>query len=146
MVLSTRALILLVLTVLSVSAAGGDKLIVKCGTTKGDFRIELHPEWSPNGVIRFVDLVKDGFFDGSAFFRAVNNFLVQFGIPTDPAKAQAWRERGEIKDDRRQPNLGEGVGGPGGKFPKGGVSFAGSGPNSRTTQLFITYAPGVVGE
>jgi hypothetical protein len=60
--LSVVAVVVLV-SVLAVSAE--DKLIVKCGTTQGDFRIELHPAWSPKGVVRFVELVQDGFFDGS---------------------------------------------------------------------------------
>ena len=51
-----------------------------------------------------------------------------------------------IKDDPRRPELGEGKGGPGGQFPRGGVAFAGSGENSRTSQLFITFRDGAVGK
>ena len=42
-------------------------------------------------------------------------------------------------------DLGEGTGGQGGVFPKAGISFAGSGENSRDNQLFITFSEGVVG-
>jgi hypothetical protein len=70
---------------------------------------------------------------------------VQFGIAADPDMSQKWRQKGVVKDDPRMPQLGEGKGGPGGSFPKGGISFAGSGENSRSTQLFITYENGVVG-
>ena len=86
-----------------VTAPAGEKLLVQCGTTKGTFKIELHPKWSPNGVARFVELVEDGFFDGSAFFRCVDNFLVQFGVAADPEKSAKWRAKGTIPDDKRRP-------------------------------------------
>ena len=35
---------------------------VKCDTTKGNFHIQMDPESSPQGVRRFLDLVRDGFF------------------------------------------------------------------------------------
>ena len=35
---------------------------VKCDTTKGAFHIQMDPESSPQGVRRFLDLVRDGFF------------------------------------------------------------------------------------
>src|SRR5580698_10027661 len=53
-------------------------------TTKGDFVIEVHRDWAPNGADRFYNLVKSGFFDDTRFFRVVDGFMVQWGISGDP--------------------------------------------------------------
>eukprot|EP01125_Pyxidicula_operculata_P023090 TRINITY_DN97_c3_g1_i10.p1 TRINITY_DN97_c3_g1~~TRINITY_DN97_c3_g1_i10.p1 ORF type:complete len:343 (+),score=86.60 TRINITY_DN97_c3_g1_i10:2916-3944(+) len=91
--------------------------------------IEVHHEWSPLGAQRYLQLVKGGFFTNSPLFRVVKNFLVQFGIAQDPATHSKWVSKGPIHDD---PKIDL-------PFKKGFLSFAGSGPNSRTTELFIAY-------
>lgn len=96
-------------------------------TTKGPFVIEVHRDWAPQGADRFYNLVKNGFFDDVAFFRAVEGFMVQFGISGDPSVAGVWRTA-TIPDDQPKQSNGRGM-----------VSFATSGPNSRTTQIFINY-------
>ena len=98
-------------------------------TTKGDFVIEVHRDWAPNGADRFYNLVKMGYYNDCAFFRAVEGFMVQFGINGSPAVNAKWREA-TIKDD---PAVGQ-------SNKPGYVSFATAGPNTRTTQLFINYA------
>lgn len=95
-------------------------------TTKGDFVVEAHRAWSPNGVDRFYTLVKNGYYDGVKFFRVVPNFVAQFGIHGDPKIASKWL-RSNIQDDP----VVEGN-------KKGYLTFAKSGqPNSRSVQLFI---------
>jgi peptidyl-prolyl cis-trans isomerase A (cyclophilin A) len=97
-------------------------------TTKGDFVITVHRDWSPQGADRFYNLVKIGYYDNVAFFRAIKGFMVQFGIHGSPEVATKWRPA-TIKDDPQvQSNK------------KGYVTFAKGGPNSRTTQVFINYA------
>lgn len=97
-------------------------------TTKGDFVVLVHRDWAPAGADRFYNLVKMGFYDGVAFFRAIQGFMVQFGIHGSPEVAVKWRPA-TIKDDPQvQSNK------------KGYVTFAKGGPNSRTTQVFINYA------
>lgn len=101
---------------------------VRFTTTKGDIVLEAHRDWSPNGADRFYNLVKIGFFDDIAFFRAVDGFMVQFGIHGLPEISAKWREA-NIKDDP-----------PAGQSNKPGtLSFATAGPNTRTTQFFINY-------
>ncbi len=94
-------------------------------TTKGDFVVEVTRAWSPRGADRFYNLVKYHFFDGAAFFRVLQGFVVQFGISPRPDVSQVW-ENAKIDDDPvTQSNT------------RGMLTFATSGPNTRTTQLFI---------
>src|SRR5690242_11177195 len=101
---------------------------VKFVTTKGDFIVEVTRAWAPNGADRFYNLVKLGFYDGVRFFRAVEGFMVQFGLSSDPAVSGAWY-RANIPDD---PVV------TGNK--RGNITFAMAGKNSRTTQVFINYS------
>ncbi len=103
-----------------------DTFKVQFETTKGSFVIEVTRAWSPNGADRFYNLAKNGFYDGVKFFRVVPNFVVQFGIPGDPAIGKAW-VNANIKDDPVKESNKLGF-----------VTYAKSpSPNSRTTQLFI---------
>ena len=96
-------------------------------TSKGDFTIEVHREWSPNGADRFYNLVSAGFFDDVRFFRVISGFMAQFGINGDPEVAAVWRQQ-RIQDDRViQSNT------------RGFISYAMAGPNTRTTQVFINF-------
>ncbi len=100
---------------------------VELMTTKGPVILEINRSWSPLGADRFYNLVKVGYYDNVAFFRMVDGFVAQFGIHGDPAVTAAWK-KAKIKDD------------PGSKSNKRGfVSFATSGPHTRTTQLFINF-------
>ena len=101
---------------------------VKVATTKGDFTIEVHRDWAPNGADRFYNLVKAGFFNDLAFFRVVKGFMVQFGIHGDPAVNRVWR-RATIKDDPSAKKSNT----------RGTITFATSGPDMRTTQVFSDY-------
>ena len=105
-----------------------DVFKAKFETTKGDFVIEVHREWAPNGADRFYNLVDIVYYDKCMFFRAIDGFLVQWGINGDPDVNDAWRPA-TISDD---PVV------KGNK--KGFVTFAKQNrPNTRTTQLFINF-------
>jgi peptidyl-prolyl cis-trans isomerase A (cyclophilin A) len=99
----------------------------KFDTSKGVFVIEVTRAWAPQGADRFYNLVKNGFFDNTRFFRVIPNFMVQFGISGDPALNTKWRVA-RIPDDR-----------PAQSNTRGMVTFATSGPNARTTQVFINF-------
>lgn len=99
---------------------------VKFTTTKGEFVMKAYRPWSPAGVDRFYNLVKIGFFDGNKFFRAVDNFMIQFGITPYPAVNAAWSQARFSDDPVVKSNI------------RGMVTFAKCGaPDCRSTQLFI---------
>jgi peptidyl-prolyl cis-trans isomerase A (cyclophilin A) len=100
---------------------------VRFDTTKGAFVVEVHRDWAPRGADRFYNLAKVGFFDEVRFFRVIAGFMVQFGIPGDPAVAAVWREAQVPDDPVKQSNR------------RGMVTFATAGPNTRTTQVFINF-------
>lgn len=106
-----------------------DEYRVRLETTKGNVVLALHREWSPEGADRFYNLVKAGFFEHVAFFRAIDNFMVQFGMSGEPSVQRAWNAY-PIPDD---PATGH-------SNKRGYITFAKKGtPNSRTTQVFINY-------
>jgi len=99
----------------------------KFDTSKGSFVIQVTRAWAPTGADRFYNLVKNGYFDDGRFFRVISGFMVQFGLNADPALNAKWRVA-RIPDDRvSQSNT------------RGMVTFATSGPNARTTQVFINF-------
>jgi peptidyl-prolyl cis-trans isomerase B (cyclophilin B) len=98
-------------------------------TSKGTVRINLLPEHAPMTVANFVNLSQRGFYDGLAFHRVIDDFMVQGGCP-----------------------LGTGTGDPGYKFgdefapalrhdKPGRLSMANSGPGTNGSQFFITHVP-----
>lgn len=92
------------------------------GGKRGEIVIETKPEWAPLGVAHFHKLIADNFYEDAKFFRVVDDFIVQFGIPAIPSK----KYKNPIKDDPvTQTNA------------RGTITYATSGANTRTTQMFI---------
>lgn len=98
-------------------------------TTAGPIRVNLFATEAPITVNNFVNLARDGFYDGVTFHRVLENFMAQGGDPT-----------------------ATGTGGPGYQFVdefspalrfdrKGLLAMANSGPASNGSQFFITFEP-----
>ena len=102
---------------------------VKFTTNKGEININLLPEKSPVTVASFVNLVKNGYYNGLKFHRVIEDFMAQGGDPTDT-----------------------GMGGPGYRFEDevdngldfsvpGKLAMANAGPGTNGSQFFITTVP-----
>ena len=101
---------------------------VNFDTSAGAFVVEVQRDWAPQGADRFYNLVKNGFFDNTRFFRVISGFMVQFGIHGDPSVAAVWRNARIPPDPVKQSNK------------RGYITYAMAGtPDSRTTQLFINF-------
>ena len=94
-------------------------------TTKGNFDIVARRAWSPKGVDRLYQLIKNKYYDDVAIFRVVPNFVAQFGIHNDTLINNSWRKNG-IDDE---PVLA--------KNEAMSISFARGGVNTRSNQIFI---------
>jgi peptidyl-prolyl cis-trans isomerase A (cyclophilin A) len=100
---------------------------VNFDTTAGSFVVEVRRDWAPKGADRFYNLVRNGYYDDSRFFRVVPNFMVQFGINGNPAIQKVWRDANIPDDPVTQTNK------------RGAITFATAGPNTRTSQVFINF-------
>jgi peptidyl-prolyl cis-trans isomerase A (cyclophilin A) len=134
--MKTTTVIASLALVLTACSAGAQKVTtekapetfrVNMDTSRGMVVIEVTRANAPNGADRFYNLVKAKFYDGARFFRVIPGFMAQFGIAADPAMTKTWDV--PIPDDPvKVSNV------------RAAVTFATSGPNTRTAQLFINYA------
>lgn len=110
-----------------VAFEAGRKYFALMETNKGLIKIELFADVAPMHVTSFIYLSRMGFYDGLIFHRVIPGFMAQGGDP-----------------------LGNGTGGPGyqygGEFsPKathngpGMLSMANRGPNTDSSQFFLTF-------
>jgi peptidyl-prolyl cis-trans isomerase A (cyclophilin A) len=111
------------------SATAPDVFRARVETSKGAFVIEVHREWAPLGADRFYNLVRNGFYDGTRFFRVRPGFMAQFGLHGDPSIQAAWQRAGLRDEPPMKSNT------------RGYVSFTKENlPNTRFTQIFVNYA------
>ncbi len=98
-------------------------------TSMGNIKIKLYTDKAPITTTNFKNLVKKGFYNGIIFHRVIDGFMIQGGDPTGTGTGGSGET---IKDEF----------GPGLKHSKKGIlSMANRGPNTGTSQFFITLAP-----
>ncbi len=99
----------------------------------GEFVIELYPEYAPQTVRNFVDLVTDGFYDGVCFHRVVDGFMAQGGDPEGTGMGGSGVEiPGEFSSNGFEGNTLS--------HTRGVISMARSQhPDSASSQFFICY-------
>jgi len=96
-------------------------------TNKGDIRLNLYADKTPQTVANFANLAQKGYYNGLTFHRVIADFMIQGGCP-----------------------LGTGTGGPGYTFKDectpelkhdrpGILSMPIAGPNTNGSQFFITH-------
>jgi Cyclophilin type peptidyl-prolyl cis-trans isomerase/CLD len=54
---------------------------VQISTSKGEVTLILFPDRAPESVCSFLQLAREGFYNGKAFHRVVPNFVIQTGCP-----------------------------------------------------------------
>lgn len=99
--------------------------LARLETSKGDIEIQVTRALAPRGADRFYELIADGFYDGTRFYRVLKSFVIQWGINGDPSISQLWANMKILDDPVKAHNT------------KGSITFAQAGPASRTTQVFI---------
>ena len=98
---------------------------VRMETAKGIVLLDVTRALAPRGADRFYHLVQVGFYDNSRFFRVISGRFAQFGIAGDPAIAKIWQNERFPGDPVRDSNV------------RGTFAFAMTGPDARTTQIYI---------
>ncbi len=119
---------------------GGKLSLVCCETTKGNLAMVVHHKWAPIGAGRFLDMVKDKYFDSTVpLMRCIKGFLCQFGLNSDHTLTKKFEK--SIPDDpnwlpegpsHRQNDMGVK------RFAQGYLAYAGGGKNSRNNQLIMS--------
>ncbi len=105
-----------------------DGNIVKMETTMGTIKIKLYTDKAPITTANFKKLVNQGFYNGLIFHRVIDGFMLQGGDPTGTGTGGS---KETIPDE-----FGQGL-----KHSKAGIlSMANRGPNTGTSQFFITLA------
>lgn len=99
-------------------------------TNHGPLDIELFPEHAPKAVYNFVKLAKSGYYNGLSFHRNIPTFMLQGGDPTGRGNGGKSIFDKEF-DDEISPTQSH--------DRRGILSMANKGPNTNTSQFFITY-------
>ncbi len=97
-------------------------------TSKGEFEIELFASKAPVTVNNFVFLACDSFYDGLAFHRVIDNFMIQGGDPHGDGRGGPGYHWDDESAALNIPHNGPGI-----------LSMANSGPNTNGSQFFITH-------
>jgi peptidyl-prolyl cis-trans isomerase A (cyclophilin A) len=98
-------------------------------TSKGPVKLELFVTGTPITVQNFVKLCRSGFYDGLAFHRVIEGFMIQGGCP----RGDGTGGPGYTIKDEFVPTLRHNA--------PGMLSMANAGPNTGGSQFFITLAP-----
>ena len=115
--------------------AADDKEVAVIKTSDGEMVVEFWTDAAPNTVANFKRLAKSNYYDGTAFHRIIQGFMVQGGDPNtkDPNKAAAYGSGGPgyaIADEKNYH-----------KHERGTIAMANAGPNTAGSQFYICLAP-----
>lgn len=123
---------------------GEGELWVRMEMKEGALECRLLPEQAPRTVANFVglargtrasqdpvtrDWVRKPYYDGTAFHRVIEGFMIQAGDPTGTGRGNA----GYVIPDELTPELRHDAAGM--------LSMANRGPGTGSSQFFITLAP-----
>ena len=98
----------------------------------GTISLELDADTAPITVTNFVNLAKDGFYDGLTFHRIIDGFMIQGGDPLDNGTGGSDETiKGEFSDNGVENDI---------SHVRGTISMArSSDPDSASSQFFIVH-------
>jgi len=98
-------------------------------TSMGTMELELYEDKAPITTSNFIALANRDFYNGVIFHRVVKGFVIQGGDPTGTGRGGSGTTiPDEVRPDLRHDSIGV-------------LSMANSGPNTGSSQFFITLAP-----
>ncbi|MBM3862534.1 MAG: peptidylprolyl isomerase [Verrucomicrobia bacterium] len=98
-------------------------------TTAGDIHATFFATKAPLTCANFLNLARRGYYDGVAFHRVIEGFMLQGGDPTETGRGgPGYRFADEFHPDLRHNAPGV-------------FSMANAGPGTNGSQFFITTAP-----
>lgn len=102
---------------------------IKITTTKGDIEATIFASKVPMTSANFLNLAKRGYYNGIAFHRVIENFMIQGGDPTESGRGgPGYKFADEFHADLKHNKPGL-------------FSMANAGPGTNGSQFFITMAP-----
>jgi len=98
----------------------------------GIIKVELDADAAPISATNFVNLAKEGFYDGLTFHRIISGFMIQGGDPTGTGRGGSdMLIKGEFSDNGVENNL---------SHTRGAISMARSADmDSASSQFFIVH-------
>lgn len=107
-----------------------DRAVIE--TSMGSMEVVLFSTAAPKTVNNFTGLADKGYYDGVLFHRVIDKFMIQGGDPTGTGRG-GESLFGAPFEDEFADSL---------KFDEAGVlAMANRGPNTNTSQFFLTLAP-----
>lgn len=109
-----------------------EQLVALMSTSMGDIEIELYPDKTPKTAENFVGLALDGYYEGVTFHRVIKQFMIQGGDSTGTGAGGRSYFGKEFEDEIHSDltHSGPGI-----------LSMANRGPNTNSSQFFITLVP-----
>ncbi len=102
-------------------------------TNFGEIKVKFYDQESPVTVNNFLNLARDGFYDGTKFHRVIKDFMIQGGDPlskdNDPANDGQGGPGYQFQDEINQHQL-----------VRGSLAMANAGPGTNGSQFFIVTA------
>src|SRR5574337_1843633 len=96
-------------------------------TNHGKMTVKLFDSLAPKTVKNFIELSKEGYYDGVIFHRIIKDFMIQGGDPTGTGMggSSIYGEKFEDEFSDKAFNI------------RGALSMANAGPNTNGSQFFI---------
>jgi peptidyl-prolyl cis-trans isomerase B (cyclophilin B) len=105
-----------------------NELLAIIKTNRGNIKIRLFDELAPITVANFINLVEHKFYKGLFFHRVIKKFMIQTGRPGKDCDNAGYHFADEFNPQLRHHKAGI-------------VAMANKGPDSNSSQFFITHVP-----